>query len=81
LFFFGLLGYPTEIGDSTLDGDGPPEFYSEEESEACSTYHEFDDADEEDQNSGVGNGDSDEYELNDEDMEYLKWFCSNYDEP
>jgi len=81
----GLLGYPKALDDGTLDGDWPEppesESFTEDEWEACNTYHSFNDASAIDQASGLDEGYGEEYDLDDEDMSEISWFCSNYNAP
>jgi len=79
----GTFSYVKELEDGTL-GDGeykddydPPEYYDNDELEACWAYFDFDHASVEEKNSGVNGDYGDEYHLSDEDMDYLDWFCQN----
>jgi len=79
----GLLGYPKAIDDSTPDGDEPepPESYTDDEEDACKVHHEFNSASDDDQNSGLNEGYGDEYDLSEEEMSQISWFCGNYNAP
>jgi len=76
----GVFSYVGDLGDGTLTGN-PPEFYDVDEEEACRAHHDFNHADEADQNSGLDEGYDDEYDLTEEEMSQLDWFCGNYTAP
>jgi len=81
----GTFSYVEELGDGTLDGEFDnyplPEDYTLGDREACGTYQDFNEANDAEKNNGVNGGYGEEYELSDDDMDYLKWFCSGIHVP